>query len=153
MDMNGMLEIENANLRFLNFSGEKNDFNVEGNRNFNVIVPEDIAMQLMQDGVNVRCRESSDPDEPPIYTMKVNVSYRYTPPEVCIITSKGKKYLKEEDISQLDHIKMANVDLGVTFSYYKRNGRSGYSAYLAYIYVTVASTRVSEKYADLPTIE
>lgn len=147
------MDILNAKLIFRNFSGEKNDFNAEGQRNFSVILDEETANGLSEAGVNIRTRESSDPDEPPIYTMKVNVSYRKSEPTICLITSKGKKFLHEDRVGELDHVNIENADLTVTFSYWEMRGKSGFSAYLDSLYVTAKQSALEEKYADLPTIE
>lgn len=151
------ITIEGATLVCRNFKGKGDDFNHEGNRNFGVLLDDDLAESLMADGWNVkhfRPRED-DPDQHSQAWLKVNVSYRNSAPIVNLITSKGKKKLDESTIDQLDWTRMANVDLIISpYNYEGRGGRpGGVSAYLKALYVTVREDPLEEKYADIPDLD
>jgi len=57
--------VEDAPIIFRNFAGKEGQFNREGDRNFSVILPKEIAEQMLADGWNVRyleAREEGDED-------------------------------------------------------------------------------------------
>lgn len=150
------ITIQDASLVCRNFKGKATDFNREGNRNFGVLLSDQLAEQLIQDGWNVkyfRVRED-DPDQHPQAWLKVQVSYKNTPPIIYIINSKGKKKLTEETVEQLDWARIENADLIVSpYNYAARGDRpGGVSAYLKSLYVTVREDLLEEKYADLPDL-
>ena len=84
------LEIENANIIFRNFSGEENEFNRRGNRNFSILLSEENALKLANDGWNVKTYKSND-DAETIYHLSVKVSYAKFPPCVWLITKQKRK--------------------------------------------------------------
>lgn len=74
--------IEDARLVFRNFSGKEGQYNREGDRNFAVIVPDDVAQDMLKDGWNIRylaAREEGDADTPYIQ-VAVNFNNR---PQNC----------------------------------------------------------------------
>ena len=46
--------IEDCQLIFRNFEGKEGQYNRKGDRNFAVILPQDVAHQMLKDGWNVR---------------------------------------------------------------------------------------------------
>ena len=63
--------IEGTRLVFRNFSGEKGKFNKDGRREFGAVLPRDLALQMKEDGWNVkqfRARED-DVEEPDFYIL------------------------------------------------------------------------------------
>ena len=50
------LVIENCRITFKNFSGKETKFNPAGRRNFAVVLDEDTAHKLSDDGWNVKIR-------------------------------------------------------------------------------------------------
>jgi len=50
-------KIEDAELIFRNFSGKAGKYNVDGERNFAVLLPEDVAQQMLADDWNVKWLE------------------------------------------------------------------------------------------------
>lgn len=145
--------IEGAQLIFKNFAGKKTDFNEEGNRNFGLLLDDDLAEQLSKDGWPVkylRPRED-DPEQYEQPWIKVRVRFNTYPPKIVLINSRGRKRLDEETVEQLDWTRIKMCDVIVNpYNYQAMPGRpAGVSAYLKAIYVTVTEDDFEEKYADL----
>lgn len=151
------IKIEGAKLRFKNFQGKRTEFNDEGNRNFGVLLDDERARRLMDDGWPVKHLRARD-DDPEQYEqpwMSVKVRFRPYPPVVVLINSKGKKRLNEDTIDQLDWSIIKNCDLIIRpYNYPATKGRpAGVSAYLKAIYVTIQEDELAEKYANVPDLD
>lgn len=153
------IRIEDAQLIFKNFSGREKDYNEKGNRNFGVILPEDVidVEQLKADGWNIKYLRPRE-DDPEQYMrpwLSVKVKYNVIPPIVTLITSRGKRRLTEDTIDQLDWSRIENVDLIISpYNYPAMRGReAGVSAYLKSMYVTLAEDEFDTKYADIPDLD
>ncbi len=141
--------IENARLIFRNFSGEEGKFNSKGNRNFCVLLEDDLARDLEKDGWNVKyLKPREDGDEPQPY-LQVKVRFDNYPPKVVIITSKGKRQLDEDEIGNLDWFIFDKVDVKIRPYPYDINGKSGVSAYLKTMYAILMEDELELKYADV----
>lgn len=154
--VNGTVTIEGAELIFKNFQGKQGDFNEEGNRNFGVLLDEDLAVQLESDGWNVK-RLKPREDDPEQYEqpwLPCKVKYGAYPPVVVLINSSGKIRLDEETVGQLDWSRIKNADLIIRpYNYPAIAGRpAGVSAYLKALYVTIEEDKLESKYADVPYI-
>lgn len=139
-------KIEDARIIFRNFAGREDKFNREGDRNFAVILPEDLAAQLLADGWNVRAlasREEGDPDTPYI---PVAVSFKVRPPRVVMITSTAQTNLSEDTIEVLDWAEIRLVDLICRGYDWEVNGKSGTKAYLQTLFVTIEEDDLERKY-------
>lgn len=153
------INVEGARLIFRNFSGEEQTnggriMNRKGDRNFGIILTEEMAKKLANDGWRVR-RLKPRPDDPEQYMtpwLKVKVAFGKIPPIVNLITSRGKTKLNEEQVGTLDWVVIKNVDVIVRpFNYPEIDGRpGGVSAYLKAIYITIQEDKFAEKYADIP---
>lgn len=138
------IKLENCKIKFRNFKGTGSMYNKEGDRNFSVILDEDIAAQLKEMGYNIKYNE--DREE---YRMQIKVGYKRKAPMVYVVTKKKRTLLTEETIGNLDYAEIKNVDLAFTPSYWQMpNGNSGVTAYLDTMYVTVAEDPFMDKYSD-----
>lgn len=150
----GEITIENARIIFRNFQGKPSDYNAEGNRNFGLLLEDELAEQLREDGWNVKVLRPRDEEEEkhPQSWLPVKVKYGKIPPIAMLITSRGKTRLTEETIGQLDWARIKNIDLIVRpYQYPEMHGRpAGISAYLKSIYVTIQEDALEEKYGSLP---
>ena len=146
------IKIEGANLIFKNFQGKGSEFNAEGNRNFGVLLDEELAQQLIEDGWNVKRLRPREDEEIGTPWLSVKVKYGDYPPIAVLITSRGKTRLDEETIGQLDWTSIKTVDLIIRpYNYPAMAGRpAGVSAYLKSIYVTANEDDLEMKYADIP---
>lgn len=149
----GNVTIENARIVFRNFAGREERFNPAGRRNFGVILPDDVAEQMVKDGWNVKYLKPREEDEQPQPWLQVAISYKVRPPRVVMVTSRGRTSLPEELIEALDYADLAVVDLIVNPYSWTVDGKSGIKAYLTSIFVTIAEDDLERKYADVPEID
>lgn len=153
--MANKINVENAELRFKNFSGAKSEFNKDGKREFSVIFDEDTARQLIDEGWNVRELRKRDPEDETKYALKVRVKYADDPiyahldPKIIMISGKKKTLLDADSVGALDYAEIENADIIIRPYNYDRNGTKGIAAYLHTAYITVVQDAFEEKYADL----
>ena len=144
--------MEGVRIIFRNFSGKEGQYNREGDRNFGVILPEDIAEAMLADGWNIKYLKPREEDEEETETPWLAVSVNYDkgrPPAIFQITSRGRTALDEKTVENLDWADITNVDLIVRPYFWEVSGRSGIKAYLQSMYVTIEEDPLQRKYAEL----
>jgi hypothetical protein len=152
-------------LVFRNFKGKEGPYNAEGTRTVGVIIPEDIAEAMTNDGWNVKRLNPSEEEQeqgieqgPP--WLPIEVAYdKGRPPKITLVTSRGKTVLDNDTVSTLDDVDIAvdeetgnpKCDLIVRPFFWGPNamGNSGVKAYLKSMYVTIEEDELDRKYADL----
>ena len=144
----GVIMIEDAKVVFRNFAGKEGMYNREGDRNFCVLLDEEIAKQLDADGWNVkalRAREEGDPEQP---YLQVSVGFKVRPPRMVMIgaISGRRTELDEETCEVLDWVDIRTVDLTIRPYAWEVNGKGGIKAYLQTIFVTIEEDPVELKY-------
>lgn len=164
MPADGTVMMEGVRMVFRNFSGRESQYNQEGARNFGVILPEDIAEAMANDGWNVKTlspREedlAEDPELDGTPWLPVKIGYgKGKPPLIMLITDRGRVALNEETIDQLDWVDvridpdtgLSMIDLIVRPYHYNVRGASGIAAYLQSLYVTIDEDPLAVKYADM----
>ena len=144
------INIEEAIVIWKNFSGERDKFN-PGKRGFSVVI-DDAAMakELRNEGWNVKDRplqEGADPSEQE-WTLPVKLNMnRYT--QVWLIVGNHKTLLDENTVAQLDVVDIVNCDISIRPYEWEMGGRTGITAYVDSMYVTIRENKFAEKYADL----
>src|SRR4051812_41172099 len=83
--------IENARILWPNFSGAKDKYNAEGDRNFNLHVTKEQAEDLSALGWNVKCKfprpeEDTDQQEERC-VLKIKVNFGHKPPKIVGVGS------------------------------------------------------------------
>lgn len=142
--------IEDAEIRFRNFSGLEGKFNREGDRNFTVLLSEETAEAMTRDGWNVKylkAREEGDSDQA---IVQVAVSFKNTPPQIYMVTGERRTQLDESTISLLDLARIERSDLIISPYDYTVNGKSGRKAYLQKLFVVIEEDELDRKYSNVP---
>lgn len=147
------LKIEGTYIVFRpNFAGNEEQFNREGDRYFNVSVPPEQVDQLVEDGWNVKEWTGKEEGDETEYFIKVKVSFKFKPPRLVLITSRGRVPLDEETCDVLDWQEYQFIDVILSASHYNINGRSGVSAYLKTGMFVVLEDELEQKYSHLPEV-
>lgn len=157
------LIIENAHIRFRNFSGRGSQYNREGDRNFCVVIEDPEQAQTLADqGWNVRVTAPRNEGDDPTHYIQVTVKYDNFPPKVYLVTKTRsgrlrKNLLNEETVGSLDYAEICNVDLEIApynwvIQEGTRNEKSGVKAYLKTLYATVEEDVFADKYDDTDDI-
>ena len=144
------INIEGAIVIWKNFSGERDKFN-PGKRGFSVVIDDAVmADELRNEGWNVKDRplqEGADPSEQE-WTLPVKLNMnRYT--QVWLIVGNHKTLLDENTVAQLDVVDFVNCDISIRPYEWEMGGRTGITAYVDSMYVTIRENKFAEKYADL----
>ena len=143
------INIEGAMIIWKNFSGERDKFN-PGKRGFSVVIDDTVmADELRQEGWNVKDRPlqegADDSEQEWTLPVKLNMN-RYT--QVWLIVGNHKTLLDEDTVSQLDVVDIVNCDISIRPYEWEMNGRTGITAYVDSMYVTIRENKFAEKYAD-----
>lgn len=144
--------MEGVRIIFRNFSGKEGQYNREGDRNFGVILPSDVAEAMARDGWNVKFLKAREEDEDETETPWLAVSVNYDkgrPPKIMLITSRGRTSLDSDSVDMLDWADIVNVDLIVRPYTWEVSGKTGIKAYLQSMYVTIEEDELERKYAEM----
>ena len=145
--MANTLIMENAKIRFRNFSGRPDEFTREGDRSFALVIDdEDLANKLKEDGWNIRMRMPKNDGEDPWYYLKVKVKFGDFPPKIIEVTSRNRVPLNEETVGILDSAELKSVDVEISPYHWEIGGRSGITAYLKTMYATIEEDPFAAKY-------
>jgi hypothetical protein len=141
--------------QFRNFSGNADRFNAKGARNFKIALPDEDAKAMESDGWNIKWLQPREEEDAPLAILKVNVKYseRGRPPQIVMITSRGKTPLTEDMIDVLDWADIEDADVQIRAYHYDINGKTGISAYLNTLYVTIREDELALRYMDVPDAE
>lgn len=145
--------MQNVEIRARNFSGKEGRYNAKGQRNVLVLLPDNIAAAMLEDGWNVKELKprEDDPDGKPTPFLKVKINWNTDPkPRMVVVTSKNKTPLTEEDMLMLDFAKFTNVDIKVNPYQWEVDGDTGVTAYLKSGFFTLDEDELDLKYADIP---
>lgn len=146
------VKMEGVKLILRNFSGEKTRFNPEGGkRNFGVLLDKETGEAMEADGWNVKWfdpREEDEGEEKQPW-LPVEIRFDIRPPQVYLITERGRTKRREEDIGELDDADIIYVDMMVRAHLWEVNEKSGVKAYVHSLYVTIEEDDLAKKYAEM----
>lgn len=143
--------MENVEMIFTNFVGAAGKYNREGSRHFSIKLDTEVAEAMEKDGWNVRWLQPRDEHDEPQAILEIAINFEgRIPPQVTLITSRGKTRLDEDTISMLDWAEVSNVDLTFNPYHWDVNGNTGVKAYLRSLWVTIVEDDLEKKYYDVP---
>lgn len=141
------VQIDNAQLIFRNFVGKAGVFNKEGSKNFAVILDDENAIKMLEDGWNVKYLDAREEGDTPTPYISVAVRFDNYPPRVVMITSNGRTTLTNDTIECLDSMELKVVDIIINASNWSMpDGKSGIKAYLKTMFVTVNEDPLELRY-------
>lgn len=146
----GTVVLEDVRIVFRNFSGKEGQYNREGDRNFAVLLEDNLADAMARDGWNVKYLKPREEGDSPQPYIQVAVNFRGRPPRIVIITSRGRTQLSEDEVNILDWAEIRKTDLIIRPYEWAVNGKTGIKAYLQSIFVTIEEDALELKYADVP---
>lgn len=145
----GILQIDDCRIIHKNFSGTRNEYNREGDMNFSVIIPDDeTAVELGNDGWNVKIKPPYDADSDPFMYLPVKVKFNGRGPNIYVKTGNSMNKLDETEVHRIDKISIKRVDLDIRPYDWSANGKSGRTAYLQNMLVYQDIDRFAQRYAE-----
>lgn len=138
-------QVDDAELIYKNFAGEKSQFNATGKREFSVVLSPDFAATLIADGWNVR-QTKPDEDGEFRYYITVEVSYKVRPPRIVMITAGGRTNVSEDMLNVLDYARFSKVDLIARPYHWEVGTKTGKKAYLQTMFVTLEEDELERRY-------
>lgn len=145
----GILQIDDARIVYRNFSGAGSKFNREGDRNFAVVIPDQVmADALIAEGWNVKIKPPRDEDDTPFMYLPVKIKFNDRGPNCYLATGTRMNRLDEESICCLDDVDILSVDMDIRPYDWDVNGKIGRTAYLASIKVTQEVDRFASRFAE-----
>ena len=104
---------------------------------------------LKDDGWNIKFSKPRDEEDEPRPYLQVKINYKYKAPKIYMITSRKKTLLDEQTVGELDRAEIVNVDLIITPYHWEVGGKSGVTAYVESMYITIHEDDFAKKYADI----
>lgn len=146
----GILQFDDVEIIWPNFSGKPDKYNRDGKRSFNIIIPDEETKQALEaEGWSVKTRAANDEYEDPLYYMPVKILYHdedlaHLDPQVLLVTGGRTNELDEETIGMLDHISILEIPhMDISPYDWEVNGKTGRSAYLKKVVVVQEDDRYS----------
>lgn len=146
-------KVEDAQLIFRNFSGEKSGYNKDGKRKFSVVLDHGMAEILAADGWAVKYTRPREEGEDPTPFITITVNFDNRPPLVMVLTSTSRTRLTKSSVEMLDWADIETVDLIATAYNWEVGDKSGVAAYLKTMFVTVSEDDLERKYAISGTVD
>ena len=149
--------MEGVKIIFRNFVGRPTPFNQEGDRNFGVLLSDEMAEIMNADGWNVKMLEprpeqaaEGEVAKPflPCFLKYQGRNGPVRPPLVVCIGTNKRTHLTEDDIEMLDYADIINVDLIVRPFAWEMNNKFGIKAMVKSMFVTIEEDYLERKYSE-----
>lgn len=142
--------LEDRKVIFRNFAGQETPMNRAGDRNFCVLLNDEEAITLTNEGWNVKYLKPREEGDTPQPYLQVRVSFGKYPPRIVMMTATGKTQLEEDRVGTLDWVELDKVDLTIRPYSWDVQGKAGIKAYLKSMYVKIVEDPLELKYLDAP---
>lgn len=139
--------MEDVQIIFRNFEGKEGMYNRAGDRNFGILLDEKTALDMLDDGWNIKYlkpRDEEDDEDRP--WLPVSVSFKNRPPNIYLLAGGNRTRLDEDTCALLDVVDIKMVDLLINPYTWEVNGKGGIKAYLKSIFVTINEDPLEKKY-------
>lgn len=145
--------LEDHRVIFRNFGGKPGPYNNEGDRNFSICIddPKE-AKDLEKEGWNVKYLDPREDGDAAQAYLQISVSYRNYPPEIYMMTSRGRTRLTEDMVELLDQADYETVDVIIRPYEWVVAGKTGIKAYLKKLYVRIQEDELDMKYNDVEDV-
>lgn len=141
--------VENAKLIYRNFAGNPDEYHRDGGaRSFCVILPEDLADQMANEGWNVKQTRPKSEDFDPVPYIQVKVAFNNYPPKIIQVSGGRTTPLGAEDVGHLDWADIESADVLITPYTWDDNGIFRISAYLKTLAVVLCDDPILQKYSS-----
>lgn len=148
--------IAGTQLIFRNFAGEANQYNNSGDRNFCLIIDDELAGELQNLGFTIkRTKARDDYDSVPYIKIKVGFTLKDGsdnpyPPKIYKIDSTGMRALNKNTVKLLDGARILKADLIFSGNAYEDRTTHDlrYSAYVRNLYVEIQENDLEKEYNE-----
>lgn len=128
-------EVKGTEIKFRHFSGDKDKYHAQGERDFNVAISDDIAEELIINGWRVKAAKEKigDDGEPVRYSAMIKVKANYDsarPPKITRYTSNGHVEIDEDIVKDMDVDEIESAALIITPYLSKTSVDGKFTAYL-----------------------
>lgn len=141
-----------------NFEGRQETFNDEGDRYFNVLIPDNIVEQIIADGWNVawtKPSKSATPQQIEEHVsepfLKVALGFKYRPPTIVLRENGIERELNEANCGLVDGLEFESMDVVIRGRPWEneRSQECGIKAWLQTFVGNVMVDDVLAKYAKM----
>lgn len=148
------VELEDVKVKwaFSHFDGREDTYNAEGDHNFTIILPEDVADKLRSEGWAVRTMDGYEEGDPQEHLLKVKISYKYEGPKIYLIMNDRKMRADQRDLKDIRRDTCERLDIIITPSRWVNGPNSGITAYVKELYAKIKVSRFATMYSDLEEI-
>lgn len=134
--------VENAEIEYPQFSGEKTPNNTDGKRGFNLIIRDpEKAQEFANDGWLIKHHDPRDGDNDEYDYLPVAIRFDKYPPNIYKVNPDMPEpvLLNEDGVSLLPEYTKAylNIDVVISPSFWNVSGKSGIKAYVKTMYLRI----------------
>jgi hypothetical protein len=139
---------------FRNFSGTETPMNRAGDRNFCVLIPDNMVQRMLEDGLNVKYTKPEETDEgdvePGSPFLKIKVNFSSPPPKIIMRTETGgPRPLTEDMVEILDSANIVFSDMIVRPWPTTYAGKPVLPIYLQSLVVVIKQDYLDEKWSRI----
>lgn len=150
-----VITIPNARILWPNFSGAKDKYNAEGDRNFNLHLSKQQADELAADGWNVKCKfprpEENTDEQEERCVLKIKVNFGNKPPKIVGVGNRTRNRMEYHAgiAGLIDSAEIVTCDLSFVPHFYDFNDMLGVNAYLKTMYFELQEDELDLKWAEV----